>query len=68
MAISQNSYVYMEAVEETKDQEEKSNETWNTRIFCTSGGKQPKETLVCIGNGCGQQSVNKRKTDKQRLL
>ncbi|SHF24475.1 hypothetical protein SAMN02745158_03591, partial [Lactonifactor longoviformis DSM 17459] len=62
------SYVHMETVEVTQNKEKKPYETRNTRIFCTSGGKQPQEILVCIGNGSGQQSINKRKIDKQWLL
>ena len=68
MAVPQNTNVYLEAMEATENQEEKSNKTWNTRILCTSSGKQSKKALVCVGNGCGQQGINKTKTDKQWLL
>ena len=68
MAISQNPYVYLEAMEATENQEEKSDKTWNTRILCPSSGKQSQKTLVRVGDGCGQQSINKTKTDKQWLL
>ncbi len=68
MAVPQNPHVYMETVEVTQNQEKKPDETRDTRIFCTPGGKQPQEILVCIGNGSGQQSINKRKTDKQWFL
>ena len=58
----------MEAMETTENQEKKSDGTGNTRILCTSSGKQSQGALVCIGNGSGQQRINKTKTDKQWLL
>lgn len=68
MAVSPYSDVYMETVDVTQNQEKKSRKTWNTLTLCISGGKQPQKVLVRIWNGGGQQSTNKRKTDKQRLL
>ena len=68
MAVSPYSNVHMETMEVTQNKEKKSYKTRNTWIFCTSGGKQPQEILVCNGNGSGQQSINTRKTDKQWLL
>lgn len=38
MALSQNTYVYLETVETAQDEEEKSNQNGDSRILCTYGG------------------------------
>ncbi len=39
VAVPSNPYVYMEAVEETKDQTEKSYENGNSRVLCAYGSE-----------------------------
>ena len=68
MALSQNTYVHMETVETSKDEDAKSNENGNPRILCTYGGEQPKRSLVLCKSDNGETSHDKRKTDKQWLL
>ena len=52
MAISQNSHVYMEAVEETKDKGKKSDKDGCTRGFGMAGWKQSSWVLVYDTHGC----------------
>ena len=68
MAISQNPYVHLETMEETKDEGKKSNKDGSTYGFGTSSGKQSQRLLVCDAHRSGQFGNDKRKTDKQRLL
>jgi hypothetical protein len=58
----------METMEETQNEEEKSDKNGNTRVLCTYGGEQPQRSLVQRKPHNGQESNDKRKTDKQRLL
>ncbi len=44
--VPQNTYVYMETVETSKNKEKKSDKDGSTRILCEYGGKLPKRTLV----------------------
>ena len=46
MALSQNTHVYMETVETSKNKEKKSDKDGSTRILCEHGSKLPKRTLV----------------------
>ena len=46
MNLSQNTHVYMETVETSKNKEKKSDKYWSTRILCEYGSKLPKRTLV----------------------
>ena len=46
MALPQNTHVYMETVETSKNKEKKSDKDGSTRILCEYGGKLPKRTLV----------------------
>jgi len=68
MAISSNSYVYMEAVEETENKDKKSEKAGSVGRFIMASWQHSKGSLVYDPNGCGQYSINKRKTDKQWLL
>ena len=68
MALSQNTYVYMETVETPKDKEAKSDEDGDSGELCTYGGKQPKRLLVLLKSDDSKANHDKRKTDKQWLL
>lgn len=68
MALSQDTHVYMETMEETKNEDEKSYEVGDSRILCAHGGKQPQRTLVQCKSNNGEESHVKRKTDKLWLL
>ena len=46
MALSQNTHVYMETVETSKNKEKKSDKDGSTRILSEHGSKLPKRTLV----------------------
>ena len=46
MNLSQNTHVYMETVETSKNKEKKSDKDGSTRILCEHGSKLPKRTLV----------------------
>jgi hypothetical protein len=58
----------METMEKAQDQDEKSDEDGNPGVLCTHGGEQPQRSLVQRKPHNGQESNDKRKTDKQRLL
>ena len=45
MALPQNTYVYMETMETSKNKEKKSDKDGSTRILCEHGSKLPKRTL-----------------------
>ena len=68
MAIPSHTHVHMEAVEAAEDEETKPYKTWGTGILRPYGGKQSKRLLENIKYNYGQESANKRKTDKQWLL
>ena len=68
MAISQNPYVHMETMEETKDEGKKSEKDGSTGRFGMAGRKQPPWVLVYNTHNCHQYGNDKRKTDKQWLL
>ena len=68
MALSQNTYVYMETMEETKDKGAKSNQDGSAGGFGMAGRKQPPGLLVYDTYSCRKYGNDKRKTDKQRLL
>ena len=68
MALSQNTYVYMETMEIAQNKEEKSDKNGNPCILCEHGGKLSKGTLVLCQSDDSQEGHDKRKTDKQWLL
>ena len=68
MALSQNTYVYMETMEIAQNKEEESYKNGNPWILCEHGGKLSKGTLVLCQSNDSQESHDKRKTDKQWLL
>ena len=68
MALSQNTYVYMEAVEETQDQSAEPNQDGSTEGLGVAGWKQPQGILVHNTYSCRKYGNDKRKTDKQWLL
>ena len=68
MALSQNTYVYMETMEEAKNKSAKPNEDGSTERFGVAGRKQPPRILVHNAYGCHKYGYDKRKTDKQWLL
>ena len=68
MALSQNSYVYMETVETAENKEKKSNKDGNTRILRKYCGEQSERTLENLQQHNGKTGNDKRKTDKQWLL
>ena len=68
MALSQNTYVYMETMEIAQNKEEKSDKNGNPWILCEHGGKLSKGTLVLCQSDDSQEGHDKRKTDEQWLL
>ena len=68
MALSQNTYVYMETMEEAEDKSAKPNEDGSTEGFGMAGRKQPPRILVYDTYSCRKYGNDKRKTDKQWLL
>ncbi len=68
MALSQNTYVYMEAMEENQNQSAKSNQDGSTKGLGVAGWKQPQRILVHNTYSCRKYGNDKGKTDKQRLL
>ena len=68
MALSQNTYVHMETMEETKDKGAKPNEDGSAEGLGVAGRKQPQGILVHNTYGCHKYGNDKRKTDKQWLL
>ena len=68
VAVSQNPYVHMETMEETKDKGKESEKDGSTGGFGMAGGKQPPWVLVYNAYSCYQHGYDKRKTDKQWLL
>ena len=68
MALSQNTYVYMETMEETKNKGKQPNEDGSAKRFGVAGRKQPPRLLVHDAYSCRKYGNDKRKTDKQWLL
>ena len=68
MALSQNTYVYMEVMEKAEDEGAKSDKDGSAGGFGASGGEQPSWTLVHHTYIGSKYSHDKRKTDKQWLL
>ena len=68
MALSQNTYVYMEAMEEAEDKGAKPNEDGSTKRFGDAGRIQSTRLLVHDTYSCHKYGNDKRKTDKQWLL
>ena len=68
MALSQNTYVYMETMEETENKGKQSNEDGSAKRFGVAGRKQPPRLLVHDAYSCRKYGNDKRKTDKQWLL
>lgn len=54
MALSQNTYVYMEAVEEIENKNKKSVENGSSYGTCMAGRKQPSRSLVHNTYSCRQ--------------
>ena len=65
MALSQNMHVYMETVEETKDQGGESHKNGSAKRLGMASWKQPPWTLVHNTYSCRKHGDDKRKTDKQ---
>lgn len=68
MALSPDTNVYMEAMEETQNQAEKPDKDGNSRVLCTYGGKQPKRKMVLFQSYNNKTSHDKGKTDKKWIL
>lgn len=68
MALSQDSYVYMEAMEEAKNKGAQPDKVESTKRFGVAGRKQPARLLVHNAYCCRKYGNDKRKTDKQWLL
>ncbi len=68
MALSQNPYVYMETMEETKDKSAKSNQDGSAEGFGAAGWKQPPGILVYNTYSRRKHGNDKRKTDRKWLL
>ncbi len=68
MALSQDTYVYMETVEETENQAAKSDENGSAERFGMESGNEQTGILVHNTYSCRKYGNDKRKTDKQRLL
>ena len=68
MALSQNPYVYMETVEETKNEGKKSDKDGSTKGLGMADRKQSPWILVHNAYSCRKHGNDKRKTDKQWLL
>nr|WP_305734489.1 hypothetical protein [uncultured Phocaeicola sp.] len=68
MALSQNPYVYMETMEETKDKSAKPNQDGCAGGLGMADWKQPQGTLVYNTYSYRKYANDKRKTDKQWLL
>ncbi len=68
MALSQDSYVYMETMEETENEAAESNENGSAKGLGMESGNEQTGLLVHNTYGCRKYGNDKRKTDKQRLL
>ena len=68
MAISQNSNVYMETMEEAENEGEEPAENGSVKRFSMAGRKQPERPLAYHANGSGKYGNDKRKADKLWLL
>ena len=68
MALSQNTYVYMETMEEAENKGAQPNKVGGTRRFGVAGRKQSPRILVHDTYSCHKYGNDKRKTDKQWLL
>ena len=68
MALSQNTYVYMETMEEAENEGAQPNKVGSTRRFGLAGRKQPPRALVYDTYRRRKYGNDKRKTDKQWLL
>ena len=63
MALSQNTYVYMETVEETENKDKKPVENGSSYGTCIAGRKQPSRSLVHNTHSSRQHG-----NDKKRLI
>ena len=68
LAISQDTHVYMETMEESKDKSKKSIKDGSTGRLGPQSWKQSQRILVCNTYGCNKFNNDKRKTDKQWFL
>lgn len=68
MALSQNTYVYMETVEETENEAAESNKDGSAKGVGMESGNEQTGVLVHNTYGCHKYGNDKRKTDKQWLL
>lgn len=68
IAAAQNPGVYLEAMEETENQAEKSDEAGRAGVLRANGGEQQKRILVHRGNRSREKRYNKRKTRTRRVL
>ena len=68
MALSQNTYVFMEAMEKAENKGAKPNKDGGTRRLGKAGWKQSPRILVHDTYSCHKHGNDKRKTDKQWLL
>ena len=68
MALSQNTYVYMETMETCANQIPKPDEHGSSQRPGMESGKQQTRLLVYNTYSCHEHGNDKRKTDKQWLL
>ena len=68
MALSQNPYVHMEAMEEAENKGAQSDKDGSSEGFGMAGGEQSPRTLVHDTYSSHKYGNDKRKTDKQWLL
>lgn len=68
MAAAQDPGIYLEAMEETENQVEKSNKTGRAGVFRTNGSEQQKRILVYGGHQSRETRHNKRKPHTRRIL
>ncbi len=63
MALSQNTYVHMETMEETQDEGTKFNKNGSTKRVSMASWQQPSRLLVYNTNSCCKYG-----NDKKRLI
>ncbi len=63
MALPQNTHVYMETVETSKNKEKKSDKDGSTRILCEYGGSCPRGHWYCAN-----LTTVKKAMTKERLI
>ncbi|MBO5278761.1 MAG: hypothetical protein J6B06_04645, partial [Lachnospiraceae bacterium] len=67
-ALSQNTHVHMETMEEAENKSAKPNEDGSNERFGDAGRIQPPRLLVHNTYSCYKYGNDKRKTDKQWIL